>query len=287
MSNSLLETPIEFLKGVGSQRADILKKELNIFTYGDLLTHYPFRFIDRTKFYSIKEINETLQYVQLRGKIIHYEVVGEKRGKRLIAKLQDKTGILELVWFQSYQWWASNLKLKEEYIVFGKPTEFNGKFNIVHPEMDLASETNITLNTAMQAMYHTSEKMKARGIDSKAIRKMQQTLVALFSNTISEVLPDLLITQLRLLNREEAMKNIHFPASTELLKRAQNRLKFEELFFIQLKLLKLKVLRNQNVKGFVFSKVGDYFNGFYKNNLPFELTGAQKRVMKEIRADMG
>ena len=287
MSNSLLITPIEYLKGVGAQRAEILKKELQIFNYGDLLTYYPFRYIDRTKFYSIKEIDASLPYVQLRGKIIHFEVMGEKRGKRLIAKLQDKTGILELVWFQSYQWWSSNLKLNQDYIVFGKPTEFNGKFNIVHPEMDLASETHLKLNSSMQAMYSTTEKMKAKGIDSRAIRKMQQTLVNLLSNTIPEVLSPSIIQQLRMLSREEAFINIHTPTNAELLKRAQNRLKFEELFFIQLKLLKLKVLRNQTSKGFVFSKVGEHFNDFYKNHLPFELTGAQKRVMKEIRADMG
>ncbi len=287
MSNSILETPIEYLKGVGAQRADILKKELHIFTYGDLLTHYPFRYIDRTKFYTVSEISDSLQYVQLRGKIIHFEVVGEKRGKRLLAKFRDTSGVIELVWFQSYQWWANNLKLNEEYIVFGKPTEFSGKFNIVHPELDLTSEVNITLNAAMQAMYNTSEKMKARGIDSRAIRKMQQTLLPLLSTKISEILPDSMLESFRLLPREEALKNIHSPATTEVLSRAQFRLKFEELFFIQLRLLKLKVFRNQSTKGFIFSLVGDYFNGFYKNNLPFELTGAQKKVMKEIRADMG
>ncbi len=287
MANSILETPIEFLKGVGTQRADILKKELHIFTYGDLLSHYPFRYIDRTKFYTVSEISESLQYVQLRGKIIHYEVIGEKRGKRLVAKFRDATGILELVWFQSYQWWANNLKLNEEYVVFGKPSEFNGKFNMVHPELDLVSELPITLNSNMQAMYNTSEKMKARGLDSRAIRKMQQTLVALITHSIPEILPDSLLVGLRMLHREEALKNIHTPANPDLLKRAQNRIKFEELFFIQLRLLKLKVNRNANVRGFSFLKVGNYFNDFYKNNLPFELTGAQKKVMKEIRADMG
>ncbi len=287
MANSILETPIEYLKGVGTQRADILKKELHIFTYGDLLSHYPFRYIDRTKFYTVSEISESLQYVQLRGRIVHYEVIGEKRGKRLVAKFRDATGILELVWFQSYQWWSNNLKLNEEYVVFGKPSEFNGKFNMVHPELDLVSELAITLNSNMQAMYNTSEKMKARGLDSRAIRKMQQTLVALISNSISEILPESLLVSLRMLNREEAIKNIHTPANPELLKRAQNRIKFEELFFIQLRLLKLKVNRKANVRGFSFLKVGDYFNDFYKNNLPFELTGAQKKVMKEIRADMG
>ncbi len=287
MSNSLLETPIEFLKGVGTQRADLLKKELSIFTYGDLITHFPFRYIDRTKFYTIKELNTDLQYVQLKGKIIHFEVLGEKRGKRLLAKLQDKSGILELVWFQSYQWWANNLKLNQDYIVFGKPSEFNGKFNLVHPEMDLVSETNLAMSAALQPMYNSSEKMKARGLDSRAIRKMQQALVHLFSNSIPEILPASMLQQLRLISREEALRYIHQPASNELLKRAQNRLKFEELFFIQVRLLKLKLIRNQHIKGFVFSKVGDYFNHFYKNNLPFELTGAQKKVMKEIRADMG
>jgi ATP-dependent DNA helicase RecG len=287
MSNSLLETPIEFLKGVGTQRADILKKELGVFTYGDLLTHYPFRYIDRTKFYTIAELNTSLQYVQVRGKIIHFEVMGEKRSKRLVAKLQDKSGVLELVWFQSYQWWASNLKLNQEYIAFGKPNEFNGKINLVHPELDLHSEVNLTLNTTMQAMYNTSEKMKAKGMDSRAIRKMQHSLVSLLSNAVPEMLPSTLLLQLRLLSREEAFRNIHQPSNPEILQRAQNRLKFEELFFIQLRLLKLKLLRDQEIKGLTFSKVGQHFNNFYTHHLPFELTGAQKKVMKEIRADMG
>ncbi len=287
MTNNFLETPVEFLKGVGPAKADILKKELGIFTCADMLTHYPFRYIDRTKFYSISEINESLNYVQIRGKLIYFEIVGEKRGKRLVAKMSDRSGTIELVWFQSYQWWANNLKLGAEYIAFGKPSDYNGKFNMVHPEMDLANEALITLNSSMQAMYNTSEKMKARGIDSRAIRKIQQHLTTQLSNRIPEVLPSSMLQSMRLISREEAFIHIHTPSSPELLKRAQYRLKFEELFFIQIKLLKLKLLRNQNVKGFVFSKVGDYFNDFYKNYLPFDLTNAQKRVMKEIRADMG
>ena len=287
MSNSLLETPIEFLRGVGAPKADILKKELGIFTFGDLLTHYPFRYIDRTKFYTVKEVNDTLQYVQLRGKIISCEIVGEKRTKRLVARFQDATGVLELVWFQGHQWFADNIKLHQEYIVFGKPIEFKGKFNMAHPEIDLVSEMNITLNTAMQAMYHTTEKMKTRWLDSKAIGKLQRTLVVLITNNIPEILPASIIEQLHLLPREEAMKTIHIPSTPELLKRAQNRLKFEELFFIQLKLLKQKVNRNNTVRGFNFGTVGEHFNSFYKNNLPFELTNAQKKVIKEIRIDMG
>ena len=287
MLNSLLQTPIEYLKGVGSQRAEILKKELGIFTYGDLLVYYPYRYIDRTKFYTIAEINDQLNYVQLVGKITHFEVVGEKHGKRLVAKLKDKSGSIELVWFQSYQWWANNLKLNTEYLVFGKPSSFNSKLNLVHPELDILSEANVTLNTSMQPMYLTSEKMKSRGIDSRAIRKMQQTLNGLINGTIAEVLPSSLLHSLQLISKEDALKNIHVPTDAVLLQKAQWRLKFDELFFIQLKLLRLKAIRVQQNKGFVFSKVGDYFTTFYSKHLPFELTMAQKKVMKEIRADLG
>lgn len=287
MLNSLLQTPIEYLKGVGSQRAEILKKELGIFTYGDLLAYYPYRYIDRTKFYTIAEINDQLNYVQLVGKITHFEVVGEKHGKRLVAKLKDKSGSIELVWFQSYQWWANNLKLNTEYLVFGKPTSFNSKLNLVHPELDVLSEASVTLNTSMQPMYLTSEKMKSRGIDSRAIRKMQQTLNGLIHGSIAEVLPSSLVQNLQLISKEDALKNIHVPIDSVLLQKAQWRLKFDELFFIQLKLLRLKAIRIQHNKGFVFSKVGDFFTTFYSKHLPFELTMAQKKVMKEIRADLG
>ena len=287
MANNLLETPIEYLKGVGPNRAELLKKELGIFTYNDLLVHYPFRYIDRTKFYTISEINETLQHIQLKGKIIKFEIVGENRGKRLVAKLKDATGVIELVWFQSYQWWANQIKLNEDYIVFGKPNEFGGKFNIVHPELDLVSEVNPALTSSLQPMYHTTEKMKARGIDSKAIRNTQKNLIVILEKSVGEILPFQLIEKYRLLSRLEAFKNIHLPANPDILKRAQNRLKFEELFFIQLRLIQSKQYRVKNNKGFVFSKIADYFNEFYSKSLPFELTNAQKKVIKEIRADMG
>lgn len=288
MSN-FLNTPIEYLKSVGPAKADLLKKELHIFKYADLLTFYPFRYVDRTKFYKIREITPDLSYVQLRGKIVHTEIVGVKRAQRFVAILSDGTGKLELVWFQGAKWMAERLKphLTNEYVVFGRPSSFNGKINIAHAEIELVSEENTTLASAMQSVYNSTDKLKARGLDTKGIARMQRNLVQLIKNNIPETLSATICNRYNLMTREEALKEIHFPQSPEHLRRAEFRLKFEELFFIQLKLLKQKVLRQKSYQGFVFSKVGDYFNTFYNEYLPFELTNAQKRVIKEIRLDMG
>ncbi|HET6228148.1 MAG TPA: ATP-dependent DNA helicase RecG [Bacteroidia bacterium] len=288
MSN-FLNTPIEYLKSVGPAKAELLKKELHIFKYVDLLTYYPFRYVDRTKFYKISEITSDLAYVQLRGKIVHTETIGVKRAQRFVAYLSDGTGRLELVWFQGAKWIAEKLKphATNEYVVFGRPSSFNGKINIAHAEIELVSEENTTLASAMQSVYNSTDKLKTRGLDTKGIARMQRTLIQSIKNNIPETLSASICKKYNLLSREEAFKEIHFPSSPANLQKAEFRLKFEELFFIQLKLLKQKVLRQKAYHGFVFSKIGDYFNAFYNKYLPFELTGAQKRVIKEIRLDMG
>ncbi len=289
MSSNFLNTPIEYLKGVGPQKADLLKKELRIFNYNDLLTFYPFRYVDRTKFYKIKEINADLPYVQLRGKIVSTEFVGTKRTKRFVAMFSDGTGVLELVWFQGAKWISERIKphMSNEYVIFGKPTAFNGKFNIAHPEIDPVSEENTLLASALQAVYNSTERLKVRGLDTKGIARLQKLLVAQIKNNIPETLSNAIKERFQLISREEAIKQIHLPKNPEALKYAEFRLKFDELFFIQLKLLRQKGVREKNVRGNVFSKVGDYFNNFFNHHLPFELTGAQKRVIKEIRLDMG
>lgn len=289
MSNNFLNTPIEYLKSVGPQRAELLKKELHIFKYSDLLTYYPFRYVDRTKFYKVKEITGDLPYVQLRGKIMHTEMIGVKRAQRFVATFVDETGKLELVWFQGAKWIGEKIKphLTNEYVVFGKPSAFNGKFNIAHPEIELVSEENTTLAPALQAVYNSTDKLKLRSLDTKGIAKLQKVLVLLLRNNIPETLSKTIIDRYQLMSKEDAIRQIHFPQNSEMLRKSEFRLKFEELFFIQLKLLKQKGLREKTYRGFVFPKVGDYFNNFYTHHLSFELTGAQKRVIKEIRLDMG
>jgi len=289
MSNTFLNTPIEYLKGVGPQKAEMLKKELQIFKYSDLLSFYPFRYVDRTKFYKIKDINSDLPFVQLRGKITHTKMLGTKRAQRFVATLTDDTGQLELIWFQGSKWMFEKIKpnTNMEYIVFGKPTIFNNNFNISHPEIDLVSIENTTLASSLQAIYNSTEKLKTRGLDTKGFAQLQKVLIPLIKNNIQETLSNAIIERFQMISREEAIMQIHFPKNPEILKHAEFRLKFEELFFIQLKLLKQKVIRQKTFKGFLFSKIGNYLNSFYNNILPFELTNAQKRVIKEIRMDMG
>ncbi len=289
MSANFLNTPIEYLKGVGPQKADIIKKELNIFSYEQLLTHYPFRYVDRTKFYKINEINADLPYVQMKGKIISTETIGLKRAKRFVAKFSDGTGVIDLVWFQGIKWIDEKIKPNTiiEYVVFGKPAVFNNKFNIAHPEIDPVSAENTTLANALQPVYHTSEKMKVRSLDTKGFSRIIKTLVLQIKNNIPEILSKTIIDRFQLISREQAFVQIHLPQNAEMLKKAEFRLKFDELFFIQLKLLKQKTTREKTYKGYLFATVGNYFNDFYTNHLPFELTNAQKRVIKEIRFDMG
>jgi len=284
--NSFLDTPIEYLKGIGPQRGDMLKKELQIFTYNDLLSFYPFRYVDRSKFYKIKDITEDLPYVQLKGKIIRTELLGEKFTKRFVAYLKDDTGIIELVWFQGAKWLEGKFKPDTEYIVLGKPSEFRGKYNLAHPDVDLASDESIKLNSVLQPVYPSTEKLKSKGLDSKGILKLQEALIPQLQHKIDETLPASLIDRYKFISRELTCKQIHFPENAELLKKAELRLKFEELFYIQLKLLKSKHFRKHSVQSFVFEKLGHYFNTFFNQYLPFELTNAQKRVIKEIRNDV-
>ncbi|MDX2173305.1 MAG: ATP-dependent DNA helicase RecG [Bacteroidota bacterium] len=284
----MLDTPIEYLKGIGPQRADVLKKELGIFNYADLITYYPFRYVDKTKFYSIREINEELPYIQLKGYIDKLEVIGQKHTKRLVVTFKDRTGSIDLVWFKGYNWMAEKLKLGIEYIVFGKPTHFMGRYNIAHPEIDEVTEELLKQQSAFQSVYNSTEKLKYKGLDSEGIRKIQRNLIQqLQEQHCPENLSKEVIEEQKLISHFDALKQIHFPESAQQLKQAEQRLKFEELFYIQLKLLKLNKVRANTTQGFVFSRVGQVFNAFFNEHLPFQLTNAQKRVLKEIRLDMG
>ena len=283
-----INTPIEYLKGVGPQKADILHKEFNIFTFRDLLFYLPYRHVDKSKIYRICDINSDSAYIQIKGRIISHEVVGQQRGKRLVAKFADDTGVIELVWFNSLRWVEDLVSQRHEFIVFGKPTQFNNRWNITHPEMiDPQAQTNSPIPLSFQPLYNTSDKAKKKGLDSKAISKLIYTLLSHPQLSIPETLPDSILNSVKLISLKEAIYNIHYPSSGELLSRAILRLKFDELFFTQLKMLKIKLITSQKIRGYRFDKVGDYFNTFYKEHLPFELTGAQKRVIKEIRADVG
>ncbi|MFH1320182.1 MAG: ATP-dependent DNA helicase RecG [Bacteroidota bacterium] len=292
MSNTFLETPIEYLKGVGPKRAESLKRELNIFTFEDLLTFYPFRYVDRSIFHKIININLTLPYVQIKGRISALETVGMGKGMRLVARFEDDTGAIELVWFKGIKWIKPSLKSNVEYIVFGKPTLFNRKINIAHPEIEPVDGQSATPELGvLQPVYSSTEKLGSKGLISKGITRLQKTLLRKIEaeniNPLHEILSTEIINKYKFLSRAAAIGNIHSPQSQELLLKAQFRLKFEEFFFIQLKLLSLKIIRYKKLKGFVFSKVGTHFNSFYNEALPFELTNAQKRVIKEIRKDIG
>ena len=288
MTSSFLDTPISYLKGIGPQRAEVLQKELFVFTYKDLITHYPFRYVDRTQFHSIREVTEDSVYYQLRGHIIEIDFVGDKRAKRLVAKLRDSSGIIELVWFQGAKWMAEKLKSNTEYVVYGKATSFMGRFNMAHPEINIATPEFLASQSSFQSVYNSTEKLKFKGLDSDGIRKCMRSLILqLNEQNIPESLTKTIIQDFNLLSKLEALKQVHFPDSKALLERAKFRLKFEELFYVQLRLLRSNLVRHQVTQGFVFSKVGDVFNNFYNHHLPFQLTNAQKRVVKEIRVDMG
>jgi ATP-dependent DNA helicase RecG len=285
--HNFFDTPIEFLKGVGPQRGEILKKELGIFRYYDLLTYYPFRYVDRSKFYKISEINDDSTWIQLKGVITKMESVGQKGASRIVAYLKDDTGVIELVWFKGLKWIVNSVKPGTEYIVFGKPSEFNGKFNFVHPEMEAVGQSQDAISVQLQPFYSSTEKCKLRGLDSKGILKLQKTLLQSLPANITDTLPASVIETFRQFPLRDAWMQIHFPSSPDSLKKAQFRLKFEEFFYIQLELFKRKLIKTEKYKGMLIEKIGDRFNEFYKKKLPFELTGAQKRVLKEIRSDMG
>lgn len=288
MSNSLLQTPIEYLKGVGPQRGELLRKELNIHRYEDLINFYPNRYIDRTRYYKINELQKNESEVQIIGKIIHIKTVEfGKAKKRLVATFVDETGELELVWFQGYKWIRDSLKLNVPYVIFGKVASFGNIFNMAHPEMELLAEHEQSLRSAMQPIYPSTETLTNRGISNRVVNKMMQQLFLETQAKFAETLPGYLLDELKLIPKNAALFNIHFPKSQELLSKAQFRLKFEELFFIQLQLITKNLVRKHKIKGHPFTVVGDNFNNFFQNHLPFELTNAQKKVLKEIRNDMG
>ncbi len=281
-----LDQEIKFLPGVGPKRAETLKKELKLLTFRDLIYYYPYKYIDRTKFYKISEIHAGMPYIQVKGVIRAIETIGSKPKERLTARFYDNTGSIELVWFRAIKWQRENLRINKEYIVFGKPSEFGGKISVVHPDLETEEEKQLQPSGLFQGYYNTTENMKKKFLNSKAINKLQLTLINLAKGKIKETLPENLIDKLKLVSLEEALTNIHKPANTIALKKATFRLKFEELFFIQLKILALKHNRNQKFKGFRFENVGYNFNTFYNDFLPFQLTGAQKNVIKEIRRDL-
>jgi ATP-dependent DNA helicase RecG len=285
---NLLDTPIEYLKGVGPQRGDLLRKEMNIHKYGDLINLYPNRYIDRTRYFKINQLVNSNSEVQIIGKVVHIKTIDQGKGKsRLVATFLDDTGQMELVWFQGQKWVKESLKLNTVYVIFGKITQFGSVFNMAHPEMELLEEHKTTLRSAMQPVYPSTEKLNNKGITNKVINKMMMQLFSETHQLFSETLSDSIIEELKLIPKKEALLNIHFPKSQELLTKAQFRLKFEELFFIQLQLITKNLIRKHKIKGFPFEIIGENFNNFYNNHLPFELTNAQKRVLKEIRNDLG
>lgn len=282
----LASRDIKYLSGVGPQRASVLNKELNIYSLHDLLYYFPYKYVDRSRIYYIHEIDGTMPYIQLKGEILGFETIGEGRQRRLIAHFSDGTGIVDLVWFQGIKFLVGKYKVHQEYIVFGKPSVFNGRINIAHPDIDNASELKLS-TMGLQPYYNTTEKMKRSSLNSHAIEKMMSAVVQQFREPLPETLSPAILTEHHLMPLTEALMNIHFPANPELLRKAQYRLKFEELFYVQLNILRYAKDRQRKYRGYVFETVGEIFNTFYAKNLPFELTGAQKRVLKEIRRDVG
>lgn len=281
---SFFDTSIEYLKGVGPQRAALLQKELNIFTFGDLIQHYPFRYEDRTRFYAVKDVNELMSSVQLKGRITEFEVLGQGNRKRLVGYFTDGSGELELVWFQGINWVLQKIKAQQEYIVFGKPNRYGSALSIAHPEIDIVTEKK-EKGGYLQPVYPLSERLRTKHIDSKFISKIQQDLLRAAQQHLRETLPDHLLEKHQLISKKSAINNIHFPKDHTHLAAAQHRLKFEELFFIQLRLIKMKLVRQEKFKGQVFNDAS-VLTTFYNQHLPFALTDAQKRVVKEIYADM-
>ncbi|WBX75526.1 ATP-dependent DNA helicase RecG [Tenacibaculum ovolyticum] len=282
-----LNHPVTYIKGVSVARAELLYTELGVKTCNDLLHLFPFRYIDKTQFYTINQLKQNTSEVQIVGKITGIKEVKQKRGSRLVATFSDATGFIELVWFKGAKWIKDSLKVNVPYVIYGKLNWYNGNANMPHPEMETVKEYKSKLQMAMQPVYPSTEKLANKGISNKILRGFIQNLFQQAFGLIAETLPAYLLSENKFLGKKDALLNIHFPKSQELLANAQNRLKFEELFFIQIQLLQKKLIRKSKIKGYVFEKVGDNFTGFYKNYLPFELTNAQKRVLKEIRKDVG
>ena len=283
---SKLENDISFLKGVGPARADQFRMELGIRTWEDLLMHYPFRHVDKSQVQKVRDVKSDAVAVQLQGTIVRLTEVGEARAKRLVGIFQDETGTMELVWFKGARWLKSSLPLNKPCLVYGKPTEFKGKFNMAHPEVEEIESSRMAAGVGLKPVYSTTEKMSNRGLNSNVIGKLTLQLCEEVRHEIPEVLPQELIQQYKLISRAEALVQLHAPANAEKLEQARRRLKFEELFFLQLQVLQTKLAGTVEQRGVVFEKVGELFNSFYKKHLPFELTGAQKRVVKEIRTDV-
>lgn len=287
-TSSILQTPIEYLKNVGPVRGTLLRKELNIHKFLDLLHFFPNRYIDRTQYYKINQLQNTVADVQIIGKIIHIKTVAfGKNQKRLVADFVDETGQIELVWFQGVRMMLEILKINEPLVVFGKATSFNGKYSISHPEVELLVEHQSSIRNVMQPVYPSTEMLGNRGISNRVINKMVLQLLIETQGNFSETLPSYIIEELKLMSKKDALKNIHFPASATHLAKASFRLKFEELFYIQIQLISKNLIRKHKIKGQPFVKVGALFNEFYNNHLPFDLTNAQKKVIKEIRNDLG
>ncbi|MBN2917330.1 MAG: ATP-dependent DNA helicase RecG [Prevotella sp.] len=283
--SSILDQDIQFLPSVGTKTKEILSKELGIHSYGDLLEYYPYKYVDRSKIFHISELTSDMPFVQLKGKILSYEEVDiGKRNKMLVAHFSDGYGVVDLVWFRSAQYIIKSYKVGTEYIVFGKPSAYNGRFQFAHPDMDDASKLQIS-EMGMQPFYGLTENMKKRGYTSRSIERITRSLVSILP-PLPETLPDFIVNRLHLVSRDAALRMIHYPHSHQEMQKAQVRLKFEELFYVQLNILRYASDQRRKYRGYIFNRIGDIFNGFYAHHLPFELTGAQKRVMHEIRADM-
>lgn len=285
--SDIFSKDIKYLPGVGPKRAELLQEELQATEYGDLLYYFPYKYIDRSKFYNITEISGDHQHIQLKGKISHFDLAGKGNKKRLVATFSDQTGIVELVWFRKINWIRQSLSVNKEYVVFGKPSWFNRKLNIVHPEMEEFEKYEKRIQKGLQPFYNTTEKLKKQYVNSRFISKLQNNLLMEAGDKIEETLPAYLLDQLKLQPLKKALLNIHFPKNYEELKKAQFRLKFEELFYIQLQIIHQKQIRLKKFDGYPFTEVGQLFHQFYEKNLPFQLTNAQKRVLKEIRKDLG
>ena len=277
---------IKYLQGVGPQRAALLSKELNIASLHDLLYYFPYKYVDRSRLYYIHEIDGNMPYIQLKGEILSFETIGEGRNRRLVAHFSDGTGVVDLVWFQGIKYLMGRYKVHEEYIVFGKPTVFNGRINVAHPDIEQAKDLTLS-SMGLQPYYNTTEKMKRSGLNSHAMEKLVKNAFALLQFPLPETIAPKIIEKHNLKSLDEAIRQIHFPQNPELLRKAQYRLKFEELFYIQLNILRYAKDRQKKFRGLYFERVGETFNTFYSQNLPFQLTNAQKRVIKEIRKDMG
>ena len=287
MKNNVLQTPIEYLKGVGPGRSALLRQELSIHTFQDLLHLFPNRYIDRTQYHKISDLVNTGAEVQIIGTITHVETVDQKRGKRLVAEFSDDTGLMELVWFRGHKWIKQSLKVGAPLVAFGRLTQFKGQFSMAHPELELLEEHEGQLRSALQPLYPSTEKLSKSGLSNRLMGQLTAQLIKDHLAQEIDPLPQSITERLKLLSQREALTQIHFPSDQNQLARAQFRLKFEELFFVQLQLLRKNLIHKRKIKGYKFSEVGTLFNDFFKQHLPFELTPAQKRVIKEIRSDLG